>query len=321
MFKYNFKKSFITKIIVLFVLFFPFFAHAMEIQPLPNLPVAGDYIVGPGKFELLLAPGESATRDLNITNRTGKILNVKIEIEDFTGDDTYTTRLLGNEKGPYSLKDYIVPEVTSFKLAHGERAVLPIKINIPLNAEPGGLYGSVIVKVEPEAANDNSAAANETKGQVTIASRIGTLLFVRVKGNAKEEGQLLKFYSDKSFYQQSPVNFSLYYENTGRVHLTPYATIEISNIMGKKIDEINVAPWFVMPGFKRNVTVKWDKGLALGRYTATLKLNRGYQDIVDEKTINFWIVPMNIIIIGLAVIIILSILIIWFSSKFELKKK
>jgi hypothetical protein len=197
---------------------------------------------------------------------------------------------------------------------------LPVNIAIPEDAEPGGLYGAALVKVEPESAAIE-AEEGKTESQISIASRIAVLFFVRIRGNAKEEGRLLSFDSDQDFYQKGPVKFSLNFENTGKVHLNPYATIEIKNLMGKKVDEIDIAPWFVMPGFNRGREAEWNKGLAFGRYTATIKLNRGYGDIVDEMQASFWIIPTKVLAVSLAVILVLAIIIVWFSSKFELKRK
>jgi hypothetical protein len=296
-------------------------SQAIEISQIGDVPVVGDYVVGPGKYDLLISPGESMDRDVRITNRTGRVLKVKIEIEDFTGDDQVGTLLLGNEKGPYSLRDMILPDTKEFTLSHGERALLPVKISIPADAEPGGRYGSILVKVEPQDPDEKDLAPGAASGQLQITSRIAVMYFVRIKGDANEQGKLKGFTSEKSFYQKGPVKFSVLYENSGNVHLNPYGSIEIKNLLGKKVDEIEVSPYFVMPGFSRTMEKNWEKPLALGRYQATLKLNLGYKDIFEEKSVTFWIIPTKIIFIGLGAILLLSLIIVWFSSKFELKRK
>lgn len=296
-------------------------ASAFQTRTLDNVKVEGDFIVGPGKMELFLSPGESTTRELTVTNRTGKALNVILDLEDFTGDNTGAAKLLGEERGPFTLKNYIKPEKPEFKLAHGEQVKMDINVDIPSNAEPGGLYGAVIVRAVPWLDAKDSTTGSEVKGQVSVTSRLATLVFVRVKGDVKEEGRLKSFTSDKKFYSSAPVNLNLNYENNGKVHLNAYGTIEISNLAGKKIDNIDIPPFFVMPGFSRIVPFAWDKELAFGRYTARLQLNRGYQDIVDEMSVNFWIIPMRVLITGVSIVLLLSLFIWWFSSKFELKRK
>jgi len=312
--------SFFALTIIFSASSFSLAANAFEITTYSNMPVEGDFVLGPGKVELFLAPGESASRDLKITNRTGEHINVIIELEDFVGDPDYSTKLLGEEKGPYSLRDYVKPEKDSFSLAHGEKAVLPVSITIPEDAEPGGLYGAVIVRVEPESASQ-ADEQEKVQGQISIISRLATLFFVRVRGETQEEGFLKTFATDKKFYQQGPVDFSIIYENKGNVHLDPYADIEIKNIMGKKIDEVEVLPWFVMPGFSRNRIISWNKNFAFGRYTAHVSLNRGYDNIVDEAEVSFWVIPMKVLVIGILIILFISFVIWWFGSRFELKRR
>ena len=119
---------------------------AYEIQNLGDLETQDDFVVGPGKIELWMDAGEKKIDNFYITNRLGQEMSFKVEIEDFKGsrDPGQTTVLLGEEKGPYSLRDYIHPETTEFTFKHGERMILPVEISIPQDAEPGGLYGSVL---------------------------------------------------------------------------------------------------------------------------------------------------------------------------------
>ena len=308
----------ISGVLTLFIL--PLTAQAFEINTLANMPVEGDYVIGPGKIELFLDPGQSASRDLKVTNRTGQPLNIFIEIEDFTGDPVSSTRLLGKEAGPYSLRDFIHPEKESFVLAHGEKATLPVTISIPETAEPGGLYGAAIFTAKP-VLTPKEEELEGAKGQVSITTRLATLFFVRINGPVNEAGYLKSFTAGKKFYQTGPIDFSVIYENTGSVHNNPYGQIEIKNLMGKTIDSLDITPYFVMPGFSRDKVIAWNSSLAFGRYTATLKLNRGYSNIIDEAEANFWVVPIKILIIGLAVIIFIAIFIWWFTSRFELRKK
>lgn len=294
---------------------------ALDIQNLSGTEVRGDFVLGPGKTELFMEPGESITRKLTVTNRLGKEMNFKVEIEDFTGshDPDKTTVLLGDEKGPYSLRDYLNPEEESFTLQHGQRISLPIKISIPEDAEPGGLYGAVIVSTTPVPIEGEEI--DEAAGQVQLISRVGTLFFVRVKGDIEEDGLLTGFSTDKKYLQKSPVSFNLLYENRGNTHLVPYGTIEIKNLLGKKVGEVEVDPYFSMPDSMRTRTVDWDGGFLLGRYKATLLLNRGYEDIIDRKDFYFWVIPWKLVsTIGLALLLIIFFFA-WVISRFEIKKK
>jgi len=297
---------------------------AFEIQKLANVLVENDFTVGPGKVELFLNPGESVTRNLLITNRLGRPMKFRVELEDFTGSlsGERAAVLLGDRKGPYSLKDFLNPEIREFTLAHGERMVLPVTVTIPSDMEPGGLYGSVLISTSPS--EDLLEREKEkAKGQVRLVARVGALFFVRVKGAVKEEGRLEKFdtVDSKKFYQSGPIYFSIYYRNTGNVHLDPYGIIEIKNILGKKIGEIEIEPYFAMPNSLRYREIKWDRKLGIGKYTATLSLNRGYNDIIDTAEITFWILPWKIILIVAVLLFIIVFIIWWVATHFEIRRK
>lgn len=298
------------------------FGLAYQIEDLTAIPIENDFVLGPGKIELLVNSGDEYIRELLITNRLGRTMNFKIEIEDFKGsrNPQEVTILLGQERGPYSLKDYLKPEITEFVLAHGQRMILPIKISIPIDAEPGGLYGTVLVSAY-SSLTPEEIEKEKTKGQISIISRLGTLFFIKVKGEVVENGFLKDFKTDKKFYGKGPISFELFFENNGNVHLTPYGIIEIYNLLGKKIEEIKLDPWFVLPDSLRMREMKWNKNFLFGRYTALASVNRGYQDIIDQKSIEFWVIPWKILLVGLIGLFLIIWFFVWIVKHFEIKRK
>lgn len=291
-----------------------------------KIPSSGDIVLGPGKTELWLNPGEESTKELMITNRTGETRKFVVNIEDFVGSKNpeQTVVLLGDQKSRFSLKDYLKPEIFEFTLNHGQRMNLPVKISIPSNAEPGGLYGSVLVTALP-IGQEQETEKNKAKGQINIATRLGTLFFLRIKGEVIENGFLkeLKLKNQKLFYEKGPISFQVLFENNGNVHLNPYGIIEIKNLFGKKIDEIELSPWFAMPDSLRLKEVNWNKKFLFGKYTAMASINRGYKNIIDEKIISFWVIPWKFILIGIIGIFLIFWLLYWITTHlhFEIKVK
>ncbi|MFC1789717.1 hypothetical protein ACFLYY_01935 [Patescibacteria group bacterium] len=293
---------------------------AYEIQDLSDTEIMEDVVVGPTKIELFLDPGENDTKEIMVTNRTGKTLTFSIGTEDFTGsyDPSKPVVFLGDEKGPYILKDWLKPELEEFTLEHGQRIHLPITISAPQDAEPGGHYGAIFASVLPESLEKDQET---NQGQVSIVARAGILFFVRVSGDVKEEGNLTELSLQKKFYEKGPIPFELIYENTGSVHLVPYGTIEIKNLLGKTVEEIELDPWFAMPNSLRIREVTWEPNFLFGKYTVTAQVNRGYQDIVDRKSVDFWVIPWKILLTGIMILILVIWLIFWIASRFEIKKK
>ncbi len=297
---------------------------AFEKQQLSGVPLANDFTLGPGKIEVLMDAGTTATKNLMITNRLGKTMRFKVELENFVGSELGDSAsvLIGAKESPYALRDYLRPEIEEFTLEHGERMVLPVNIVIPENMAPGGLYGSVLVSTVPDEL-PKEEKNQQAESQIQLIGRVGCLFFIRVSGEAKEEGSLISFDTVKSkrFYQKTPVAFSIFYGNQGNVHLNPYGAIKIKNILGKEIGNMNVDAYFAMPQSKRYREVQWDKGLSMGLYTASLFLNRGYGNIIDSAKVTFFVFPLKTVGI-IAFSIALLVFLIWFlGSRFEFKKK
>ncbi len=296
---------------------------AYRLESLPFDDVVGDFVMSPGKVELEIAPGESKTVEISVANRIGKEQTFSIEIEDIrsSNDPKRSVELLGSQTGPYTIKDYIKIPDLEFPLDHAKRAIIPVTISVPPDAEPGGLYGSVLVKTVTKEANNGSDP--RTLPSSAIVSRIGSLFFVSIPG-AVERGGILQDFSTRNkqtFFNQGPVNFDVVYENQGSVHLNPYGEIRITNLLGEEVGFVELQPWFVLPGSVRLREISWDREVLFGRYQAEVQLNRGYENIIDTAVVSFWVIPWTFVAGGLLSIFLLYFLIRGFFRTFEFKRK
>ena len=301
------KKKRAVLLVALFLFLPVFLVKAYEIRN-TGAEMNNDFVLEPAKLEVTLDPGAVTTETLNILNRTDKTLDFKIEIEDFSGskDPSQTVILKGDERGPYSLKDYLIPEISDFSLEPGQQIILPIVINIPLDAEPGGLYGSVLISSQANAQGSTGTA---------IISRLGALFFVNVNGEVTRDGQLTSFKKIDS--EGAKTSFELLFTNNGNVHLNPYGNIRIFNLMGTQISEVEVPAYFAMPDSVRYRKVEWNKGKLFGRYKAVASINRGYDNIVDEMSLTFWVMSAKLLVTILGGIILLILIIIWLIRTFD----
>jgi len=303
---------------------------AVRIDQISNIGDIQDYVVGPGKQYLYLDPGQSVTKEIHVTNRFPQDRNFHINLEDIKGSNGESNiEFMGLLAGPYSLKDYLHPEVTDFQLKPGDRMTIPVTISIPKDAVPGGLYGAVIVTMQNERPPEEVPPSQIT-GALPVRSRIAVLYFVRVNGPVKEDGLLKDFKSSKKIYWSTnkPVTFSYSFANTGNVYLNPAGDLEIKNLYGTRVDDLKIDASYVLPSSTRNNTISWKKDFSMGRYSAKLTLNRGYlgsPDQTDVKTVTFWVIPWEYVVIFL-ICLFLVIAIIrgskkWFRKNFERRKK
>ncbi|KKU79353.1 MAG: hypothetical protein UY04_C0011G0019 [Parcubacteria group bacterium GW2011_GWA2_47_7] len=284
-----------SRLLAFVALFASFFVATNFAYAADDVPT-GAFIVRPAKVELDIKPGEEQTTILTLLNGTALPLSVSTSYEDIAGNAQQSpndepVKLLGTTGSSYSLKDLFFAHDTSVDMLSGEEVQIPITVKIPKDAEAGGRYGSVILTFKPILSPGSPQNAN-----VAIESRLATLFFVRILGDAKESGQLVKFgiFNDvKTVLKPTlaePLRFQVTYENTGTVHLNPYGLLTLSPLVGKPVSVV-IDPQAVLPGATRMREVDIRDEFSVGYYRAHLNLNRGYGNNVDVADVSFWIVP------------------------------
>ncbi|TAL48895.1 hypothetical protein EPN83_02970 [Patescibacteria group bacterium] len=282
--------------------------------PLPalsveELSVRGDFVVAPAKIELSLFPGETRTIQLTVVNRSGAPKRFQVAAEDFTAarEPGQVLVLLGDELSTRTLRNFLSFPEREFALEHGKRVTLPVVISLPPQIEPGGHFASVLVSMEP---GDGASLGGKVSSGARLVARIGTLLFVTVPGDVKEEGKLKDFEvaGGKKFFFSPRIPFRMLSENTGSVHLNPYGGIKVKNLFGKTVGVAVVDPWFVLPDSLRTREITLSGNMVAGLYSAVLELNRGYGNIVDEKEVLFVVVRPEALIAFAALVILALVL-------------
>lgn len=287
--------TFVGRLLVMVMPFFVLLSLSTVSYAATPLPT-GAFVVRPAKIELSILPGEEQTTVLTLSNGTALPLSVSVSYEDVapsaqTSPNDEPITLLGSNGGAYPIKELFHTSKKSVDILSGQEAQIPITVRIPKDAEGGGRYGSVVFTFKPILTEGKEQSAN-----VAIESRLATLFYVRVLGSAKEEGHLVTFglfnnaKTSPSPLAYAPLRFQVAYENTGAVHVNPYGRLTLSPVIGES-KVIIIPPHAVLPGATLMSEVDAREPLSIGYYTAHLELNRGYQDIVEESEVGFWIVP------------------------------
>lgn len=285
-------------------------------------PLVGDFVVGPGRVELNMDPGETVVTEIMVTNRISDNREFKLEVADVTGtaDGSSPLNLVeGDAPGPYSIRDFVSFPDSTFTLALGERARIPVTITLPPNITPGGLYGTVLVSTVQRPANQQEANVPRNP----IIARVGSHVFLNITGDKIVSGQTLGITTlpSKWWYESGPIDLAISYENTGSVHLNPYGEISVRNTFGQEVGYVEMEPWFVLPASLRTREIEWDRDFLFGRYTAVAQVNRGYNDIVDEVQVSFWVLPWKVMAIAFGVIFLVMFIFRLFFRTFEFKRK
>jgi hypothetical protein len=260
--------------------------------------------ISPPLLETQVDPGQKTELVIKIRNVANSRVIVKSSFDDFTaqGEGGEPKLLLdAGEASPYSLKKFLAP-IEDISLVPQESKTVKVAISIPADIGPGGYFGVVRFTAVPPEAEGNAVA---------LSASIGSLVFARVTGPAKEELKLDSFTSHKagrqgSLFEYGPVGFTERFTNSGNVFMRPEGTITVKDTFGKDVAKlkVNERKNLILPGTSRKFEQSFGKKLMFGRYKATLDYSYGSGKKGQSSTITFWIIPYKLIALVLLALLI-----------------
>jgi hypothetical protein len=242
--------------------------------------------ISPLTFELIANPGETISSVISISNDQVVPAGVTIEIEDFipVGEEGQVALEENSENTTYSLSKWVTTNPQTFVLGPGETKPVEFTINVPLNAEPGGHYGSVLA---------NISGAAPQGGGVGVAQKVGSLLLLNVTGEIKESLRIIEF-SAPNFSEYGPISILSRFENTGSVHLKPGGFIIVKNSFGREIAKLDLPQKNVLPNSIRRIETSLAEKNLFGKYEATLTSIYGSRNEPLVATTVFWVIPWKV---------------------------
>ncbi len=285
--------------------------------------------ISPPIIELDAARGDVINQTLKVRNESSTSMTYYLSAERFiAGGEEGAPEFVGEDIG---LATWIKFPFNSINIGPGETVEVPFQIVIPSYASPGGNYAAVFLSTVPPEAEQGAS-------QVSIASRIGTLILVRIAGEVNEDAKIADFSTGADSYLSLPVDFNIRVENDGNVHVKPMGSITIKNMLGSVAGNVqvnekggNVLPeqirkfessWIKNPN-ATDANTFWGKYMqekenyAFGRYTAELVLNYGTAGKLMTASTSFWVIPWHIIIVNLLILIILVVIIYFLVKKYN----
>lgn len=273
--------------------------------------------IAPPVIYLNADPGQTVKANIYIRDISSGNLNVTGQVNSFTASGEDGTPKIQLEDTGTDVANSIVGWVETLpklQLIPREIKTMVATINVPKDATPGGHYGVVRFTATPPSVEGGSG--------VSLSAGIGVLILLTVSGQVNEglsveELSVAKPVKDgetskaASFFESSPLLFTVRLKNTGNVHVRPTGQVVITNMFGRKFAavNINVPPANVLPSSIRKFSEELNKEVIgnkrmFGKYTAELKLTYGSNKTIT-KTVSFWVIPYKqiaaaiIIIIGL----------------------
>jgi len=251
--------------------------------------------VGPAKVEHSVDPGDVIKGEFYLLNELGYTQTFYPSFEKFVEDEGQKKFL--KEESEIGEWTKISSSVT---LEPGEERLIPYTISVPDNAPPGGHFAVAWWSTAPP--------SKDSSKLVSIVTRAGILILMRVSGDIKEEARILNFQANAKLHWSLPVVFSTTFMNEGNVYMKPAGTISIANIFGKPraAVEMNRNTLQVLPASKRSFNEAWNPDtFVFGPYKATLTFTYGESKKEVSQALWFWVVPWKQTLAALILIILL----------------
>ena len=264
------------------------------------------FAVSPPAIELTADPGQTVSNSFKIINLTDTTLTLQADRNNFVAKGEEGQVDLTTSDDLYSLAPWFTATPAIITVPPRGTQSVGFSIAVPVNAEPGGRYGSLVFHtLTGTLPNGQSGAA--------VKQQLATLIFLRISGAAHDEVKIASFTTDKNSYEYGPIKFSTRVQNLGNVHEKPTGTITIKDLLGRTVSTLKLDPKNVIPQAIRRTDTSWSKKLLFGRYTATLVLNNGTFQQLTAQT-SFVVIPYKLIGVVLLIVIILYLLV-WRNRK------
>jgi len=251
--------------------------------------------VSPPTFEASANPGDDIKNTIRVENITDEPLNVSVDVRNFSALGEEGQVNLSKEDNSYALASWIKISPIKDTIAPKESKTFEYTINVPSNAQPGGRFGSIVFITDPKPVTSGSGVA--------VGQEIGSLLFLKIAGDVREEAKIESFKTGKKLYEYGPVVFETRVKNLGNVQFRPKGTITITNVFGKVVQTIPVDSRNVLPSAIRKMEGSWKNKWLFGPHTATVSLVYGNNNKILTASTSFWGLPYRVIaVIGLFIV-------------------
>jgi hypothetical protein len=193
---------------------------------------------------------------------------------------------------------------------------IPFKIQIPTNITPGQYTGGIIVEngtIQNTNENIQQETDQNTRGSVSVKTRIGTRIYLTIPGNIHEDIKLISATAAKEL--NGKTRFILAIENNGNLTYEPKAIVNIYDTFGLLYEQIEQTLGTSSPGTIIKPNVKMTKQPLIGSFTANIDIIYESQfrpegmhqsALTDTINISFWVMPWRIVLPTLLLLIIIG---------------
>ena len=263
--------------------------------------------VTPVRSDIVVAPGESKTVQVTVTNLTSAPISVAPIANDFVaGDDRGTPALIldADKFAPsHSLKRFMTP-LSDATIPANQSKTFNVVITVPATAQAGGYFGAIrFAPSDPDSG-----------GQVNLSASVASLILLKVPGDVVEKLELNNFdvqqngVNGSSFRTPKDLQVSFSFENKGNLQIGPYGQISVKNgdkvVFENSFNNKNPQD-LILPDSSRRWEIPLESIGDFGHYDVIATFTYGATNQTIEVTKSFWVIPQWMIIVAIAIVVLL----------------
>lgn len=162
-------------------------------------------------------------------------------------------------------------EESKWRIEPGQTLKIPYSLRVPAEAAPGGHYGVIFAETQPTQPSGGASVARK--------KRVGSLLYVTVKGEYITGGQLLAI--DTPWLQfRPPLASAVMVENTGNADFDTTIDYKVTDVFGG-VKYREIKQYVVLPKTIRSIAVEWSGVPWFGLFRTTTSIT--YLDKTESK--------------------------------------
>lgn len=229
--------------------------------------------LAPAIVDLEGVRGERVTAELTLINTSSFQKTYFLGSQPFQGrDDSGVPEFIPLELAQEGLSQWITFPSKQVLVEPNAFAKLPIEIIIPSDVPSGDYYAAITVADRPHEVVATNGA--------TIEAKTASLLFLTVKGETREQAQVLDFAITHRNALDRRFTISYRLQNQGNIRITPNAYVVFQDVFGRERGRVEVNPdkLRILPATTRTIEVETQplSGIGFGLMQASLVIESGF---------------------------------------------
>lgn len=207
--------------------------------------------ITPTSIDKVITPGQTLKGQTQVLNQADSPFDYKVYAAPYSVTGEEYDPSFTPIPGATNVASWFTLKAAKTHLEPFSASVLDYSISVPADAKPGGYYAVIFAETESKV---------EGTG-VTTQKRVGTVAYIRVAGDAVEQGGVASW--NVPWFQEPNLIQTLRLANTGSVHYSATIKTTIKDLFGNTkltyAQKRNVLPEKI-----RKVEIEWEKTPALG---------------------------------------------------------